>query len=273
MPGRIPLFGRVVLIGGTALAMFAVSSWAISNLRGTGGTPDAPPVMHTAAPPETIPAEAFPYRGRARELAAPIDVGPRAQAQPRTMAVHRGLRAYPGAPPRIPHGLTDREFRESRCNSCHERGGFVPRFGTYAPVTPHPEFSSCLQCHAPDAMSVGLGIPELTQDVICGQCHVDPDEPPPTLVAIDWQPAEWPELGQRAMPGSPLWIPHGLQLREDCIACHGGPSAVTEIRTTHPERTDCRSCHVPGPSAGPPQPAEPAIDSVFTRSLDPGGER
>lgn len=47
-----------------------------------------------------------------------------------------------------------------------------------------------------------------------------------------------------ALEGSPPIIPHQLQLRENCLACHAGPSAPKEIRVTHPERVNCRQCHV-----------------------------
>jgi cytochrome c-type protein NapB len=33
-------------------------------------------------------------------------------------------------------------------------------------------------------------------------------------------------------------------MRENCAACHAGPAAREEIRTSHPERTRCRQCHV-----------------------------
>jgi hypothetical protein len=45
------------------------------------------------------------------------------------------------------------------------------------------------------------------------------------------------------MPGSPPPIPHALQMRENCRACHAGPGAVSGLRTTHPERVTCRQCH------------------------------
>ena len=44
------------------------------------------------------------------------------------------------------------------------------------------------------------------------------------------------------------------------MACHGGPAAVEEIRTTHPERGNCRQCHVPAVTE----------EEVFTRPLDAG---
>jgi hypothetical protein len=121
---------------------------------------------------------------------------------------------------------------------------------------------------------VGLGIPRITADVICGQCHVNPDEPPPTLVALDWVPMAWPETGLRAMPGSPPAIPHELENRGNCLACHGGPSALVGFRTSHPEQIDCRSCHaaaspgIRGRSDGRVPGTPPAEGEVFTRPLD-----
>lgn len=267
MASRAPLPSRVGAIAAAVMAMVLLTLFIGPWLRDMRDGPVHPPATPMASPGPPIAAEALPYRTGPDQVAVRMDAERRAEAHPRVLEIYRGLRAYPGAPPRIPHGLTDREFRENLCNSCHARGGYAPRFGTYTPVTPHPEYSDCLQCHVPDAMSVGLGIPVLTTDVICSQCHVDPDEPPPSLVSIDWQPMSWPELDQRAMPESPPRIPHRLQLREDCLACHGGPWAVREIRTTHPERADCRACHVP--TVADEGVVEP---QVFTRPLD-GGAR
>ena len=33
--------------------------------------------------------------------------------------------------------------------------------------------------------------------------------------------------------------------KKNCVACHDGPGAREEVRTTHPERWRCRQCHVP----------------------------
>jgi nitrate reductase (cytochrome), electron transfer subunit len=240
---------RLLRIGASVAAMVLVTLLLLPFFR-DGRPPGYPPPGSTSTPHPPIQAEADVFRLDPSSLAVDLGAERRSAAHPRSPEIYRSLRAYPGAPPRIPHGLTGEEFRETRCNSCHQRGGFVPRFGTYAPVTPHPEWTQCLQCHAPDAMTVGLGIPTLTTDLVCGQCHVDPDTPPPTLVSIDWIPMAWPEAGLRAMEGSPPAIPHGLELRGNCLACHGGPSALQGIRTSHPERADCRSCHVQaqGPS-------------------------
>ena len=60
--------------------------------------------------------------------------------------------------------------------------------------------------------------------------------------------AQAPEVGNgvnAAFPGGPPMIPHQIQMRENCISCHAGPSAPKEIRVTHPERVNCRQCHLP----------------------------
>jgi cytochrome c-type protein NapB len=59
---------------------------------------------------------------------------------------------------------------------------------------------------------------------------------------------------------SPPLIPHDLQLRGNCLACHAGPGGVEEIRSTHPERANCRQCHLPSAPETP----------LFTRPLDGG---
>lgn len=208
-----------------------------------------PPPVAPSAPEEPIGSESGVFRLQPADLAvAPSFTGQR-QGHVRSLAIYRRLRAYPGAPPRIPHGLTEDEFRSTSCNVCHLRGGWVARFGTYAPVTPHPELSSCLQCHVPLDELVGRPLPESGDDLVCAQCHVDPDAPPRSFVEIDWRPAAWPRTDVQAMEGSPHLIPHDVELRNDCLACHGGPGAVAELRTDHPERTGCRQCHVPTGSA------------------------
>lgn len=175
----------------------------------------------TVSPPGApIAEEADVFRTRPEALAVAPSASATEDARPRTLASTRSLRAYPGAPPRIPHALTEDEWRDASCVNCHERGGFASRFGAYTPITPHPAYESCLQCHVPQETSS-------------------------LFVETGWRTAAWPEVGRRAMEGSPPWIPHTLQLRGNCLACHGGPGAVVEIRTTHPERANCRQCHVP----------------------------
>ena len=75
-----------------------------------------------------ISEEADVFRTGSQDLALGPDLERRRPAHPRTLATYRALRAYPGAPPRIPHGLTREEFRTASCNTCHERGGYSDRF-------------------------------------------------------------------------------------------------------------------------------------------------
>lgn len=137
----------------------------------------------------------------------------------RTLTQYYELRQYPGSPPRIPHEV-DLTFsgNESDCLSCHEKGGYSPEHNAFTPVTPHPEYSLCTQCHAQ----------VLTREM---------------FVESNWQSVAPPRLGLSFLSNSPPAIPHTLQLRENCIACHTGPGAVVEIRIDHAARGDCRQCH------------------------------
>ena len=118
--------------------------------------PQAVAVVTLAPPVEAIAPEAEVFRTRPDMLAIEPE-GPRdRRAHPRTLKTFRYLRSYPGAPPRIPHGLTPEEFRTGACKTCHERGGYSSRFAAYVPVTPHPELGPCLQCHVGDGGITGI---------------------------------------------------------------------------------------------------------------------
>ncbi|MEQ8331535.1 MAG: hypothetical protein RH859_13835 [Longimicrobiales bacterium] len=234
-----PLGGRLLGIAVAALVMLAGVLAVGATLR---GGPDVPahPEPGTLETGQPITEEAAVFSTRAADLAVDPTVQGRPGASGRSLAGFRALRAYPGAPPRIPHALADDEFLQATCNQCHRRGGWAPRFGAYAPVSPHPEFSNCLQCHVP------ANTGELFR---------------PT----GWVAAAWPVTGRRAMEGSPPVVPHALEMRGNCVSCHAGPAAVAEIRTTHPERANCRQCHVP--ALGGPEPG-----AAFSRPLErPGG--
>ncbi len=69
----------------------------------------------------------------------------------------KGSRAWPQAPPTIPHSTLMR----SDCLSCHG-----PR-GLFGLRTPHPDRQSCVQCHVSDA--------ELDQRVFAGSFESHPD--------------------------------------------------------------------------------------------------
>jgi nitrate reductase cytochrome c-type subunit len=127
-------------------------------------------------------------------------------------------RAYPGAPPVIPHEIDKgNEAIPGNCLACHQNGEYSPKFKAYAPKTPHPQYVNCQQCHVPE-----------------GKSFFRPS---------GWKKPKGPELNQKGLRSSPPVMPHELSLRENCAACHTGPSAPKEIRTTHPERINCIQCH------------------------------
>ncbi len=144
------------------------------------------------------------------------------EAHQRVLENYYDNRAYHGAPPTIPHELDgERTIGGGECLKCHENGGYVDKYKAYTPVTPHPELVNCRQCHVPEYTSK-------------------------TFKPTENSDYKTPEVGvNNALLTSPPVIPHQIQLRENCLACHAGPAAPKEIRVTHPERVNCRQCHVP----------------------------
>lgn len=138
----------------------------------------------------------------------------------RSLKDYYNNRAFPGAPPYIPHPLSnDRDLGGNSCLKCHQNGGFVSKFNAYAPVSPHPEMENCRQCHVvnnSESLFKGNNFYKL---------------PAPTVG------------NNNALEGSPPMIPHQIQMRENCLACHAGPAAPIEIKVSHPERSNCRQCH------------------------------
>lgn len=142
------------------------------------------------------------------------------QNSQRTLAKYYDNRAFPGAPPIIPHSvLSKKGIGGNSCLQCHENGGYVSQFDAYAPISPHPEMFNCKQCHVPSKTSFDFK-------------------------RSTWRKYPHPRLKNSALPGSPPVIPHTLQMRDNCLSCHAGPAAPSEIRVSHPERTNCRQCHV-----------------------------
>jgi cytochrome c-type protein NapB len=229
---------RYFLIGLAVLLMGALVVVLGQSL--TAGREPARVLPVTAEATPTLPTEAGMYTRAAR--AADYAAMPEERNAKRTREVYYARRAYPGAPPVIPHAVDEGEAFGRACLACHAEGGWAPKFEAYAPVTPHPEMISCRQCHVPAPAGAAEGR-------VRGSVS-------------DWRSIPPPPIKGAAMPGSPPPIPHGLQMRENCRACHGGPGAVAELRTTHPERVSCRQCHA---LAAPPAEA-------FARPVE-GGAR
>ncbi len=167
-----------------------------------------------------IPSESGVFKRSNHAIAyskLPLDI-----EHQRSLSTYYDNRAYHGAPPSIPHPIVEQQnIGENSCLKCHENGGFVEKYNAFTPVTPHPELVNCKQCHV-EQKKKSLFKPGNYGKVIA------------------------PSTGNNnALLTSPPVIPHQIQLRENCLACHAGPSAPKEIRVTHPERTNCRQCHVP----------------------------
>jgi cytochrome c-type protein NapB len=209
-----PGASRLVLIGLAALLMAAAVYVVGSSIQADQREALLLPVR--AEPTPEIPFEAGVFRRTARAL--DYAAMPETPPSKRTLAVYYSRRAYPGAPPVIPHPLGDTGDLAGGCLACHADGGWVPRLGAYTPVVPHPELASCRQCH----------VPQESRDL---------------FRSTTWERGAPPTINRAALPGSPPPIPHGLEMRANCLACHAGPGAVAEIRTTHPQRVNCRQCH------------------------------
>ncbi len=136
----------------------------------------------------------------------------------RTLSQYYSRRQYPGSPPEIPHPLEAHGIN-LECLTCHADGGWTELLKKNTPTTPHPELFSCMQCHVWPATDT------LFRDT-------------------DWQSLPPPRLGRSYLPGAPPPIPHDLQMRENCNACHVGPATVVEIRMKHQWWGNCQQCHV-----------------------------
>ena len=194
-----------------------LANWTYSYYQ---GLEEAYIPIHEVSDIPVIPSEkkVFERSGYALDyLNMPVD-----ENHQRTLDTYYDNRAYVGAPPSIPHPVKEKlGMGANVCLQCHQNGGFVEKFNAYAPVTPHPEMINCKQCH----------VEQQTKS---------------NFVATNFYKKPAPEVGvNNALPGSPPAIPHQLQMRENCLSCHAGPAAVKELWIDHPERVNCRQCHVP----------------------------
>jgi len=109
--------------------------------------------------------------------------------------------------------------KELECLICHSDGGWTDNLKRITPVTPHREQTSCLQCHV-------LPVTD-------------------TLFrSTEWQSLPPPRLGRSYLPGAPPLIPHDLQMRGNCNACHVGPGTIAAIHVKHTWWGNCWQCHL-----------------------------
>ncbi len=146
----------------------------------------------------------------------------------RAAAVKRrnARRAYNGAPPIIPHAIQTRDVQS--CIVCHGKDSTVTVAGRNTPKMSHPYFTSCTQCHA---TKDGENFLKGASKKITG-----------IQVSSSFKGSASPGVGTRAYKGAPPTIPHRLNMRQNCMACHG--EGMTEaITTSHPQRRNCLQCH------------------------------
>lgn len=147
-------------------------------------------------------------------------------------SVRAERRAYDGAPPVIGH-----EDFGMECVACHDDTGVAIEDVGLAPAMPHDK------------------TPNMSGESRCRQCHVfRMTEELFVASSFSGLPQNL-RHGGRLHPEAPPTIPHRLFMRENCVACHDGAAAREEVRTTHPERTRCRQCHVAVTTNGTFEPA------------------
>jgi nitrate reductase (cytochrome), electron transfer subunit len=134
--------------------------------------------------------------------------------------VRKERRAFYTAPPVIPHGV-DHRTTDKTCLTCHQN--VVTRQGKASVMAPHPQFYNCQQCHVRS---------------------VSAEHPEPIEVPTNWVGLEEPTAGLRTQPKAPPMIPHREFLRENCLTCHSPKSPHQHLRTSHPDRSNCKQCHV-----------------------------
>ena len=228
-----PLVRRVIKIAGAALlAVWAL--WLVTPDLEPGHDFRAVGHVHLEGPDGPIETEADVFADLKEGITkvAVTEVAPHIRVA--TLEARRARRAFPGAPPAIPHEVDAALDGTQDCLPCHAYGGFNPQRVSYAPRTPHRERTGCMQCHVA-GRTTGLFVP------------------------TDWETAAWPALSTTYQEGAPPTIPHELEGRGRCLACHGGAAAAPEIRTGHPERVSCLQCHL----------REVDLDATFRR---PAGE-
>jgi len=137
-------------------------------------------------------------------------------------------RAFEGAPPVMPHSEDFSGGRQT-CLDCHARGMSIG--DRRARAMSHHPMPNCVQCHVEAETSVFAAF-----------------DPGPPANAFSGLTAAG--RGKRAYEGAPPTVPHGTELRQTCLSCHG-EYGWEGIRIDHAGRASCVQCHISG-DAPPP---------------------
>ena len=212
----------LAVMGGVLIALLAVMDWGrfeaprrhdLSAAEATVPANDS--ASQSVQLPKPEPKSAKPPTHR-RWMVGDGFVLAVSPEKERDLNVRRKRRAFLGAPPTIPHKLETLDL----CGNCHDVGASL-REGI-APMRPHFNLANCTQCHV-EAVNQRFGKVVDSPNTFRGQPE--------------------PLGGPRAFIGAPPAVPHPIALRTKCLACHG-QFGLPAIRTPHPERADCRQCHV-----------------------------
>ena len=122
---------------------------------------------------------------------------------------------HPTSPPVIPHPVQP-TYQKENCLSCHQSGGYVKKYKAYTPITPHPNWKNCRQCHVPK-------------------------KTPQLFKKTTFKPYQLPYRKSKTT-GIPPVIPHAAQNRQNCISCHS--PQTSKYPTPHPYYQNCIQCHV-----------------------------
>jgi cytochrome c-type protein NapB len=241
VPERVLVLLALAVAVGGAIGFGIGTDPARYRSEGFAAWPDAP-----AAPAAPDPSVAEPARSYTELATRPWRSGPRAgwavdgealrqaflvqdaprEREPSELRAHALedrtlLRAFAGAPPAIPHPTSDASA--PACLACHADGAQLGSL--VAPRIPHAPYASCTQCHVASVGPFGAEDPR----------HA-------AAYAGRFEPLAAPLTGTRAWPGAPPTVPHGTQMRSECLACHG-PGGRSGLRSSHPERASCLQCH------------------------------
>ncbi|MBI5486865.1 MAG: cytochrome c3 family protein [Deltaproteobacteria bacterium] len=215
-----------------------------------------------------------------------------------TSAADAGGSTRPSRPPAIPHTLEGRSQctgchssgplafpadhagrTDSMCTGCHhaaaassgadagtssaDAGGTRP---SRPPMIPHTleGRSQCTGCHSSGPMAFPADHAGRT-DSMCTGCH----QPGASPAVADAGPSPADAGGAPPPSGGPPSIPHTLEGRSQCTACHSsGPMAFP---ADHAGRTDsmCTGCHQPG--ASPTGADAGAADAGAGEAAPPSG--
>lgn len=159
----------------------------------------------------------------AEAKANPGAVADKFASRMRSIAERRMLRAYEGAPPVVPHSISDLSVQA--CRECHATG--LRAGDKVARMVSHSYLTNCTQCHVEAQVP---GDSEAGSEFSNGSSFVG-------LSAAGYG-------GTRAWAGAPPLMPHSSFMRTNCTSCHG-EHGYDGWRPDHLSRTNCIQCHAP----------------------------